>query len=366
MRIVNAIPAIAAVAIAAIPALAAGAEQPEIRKAVEKSLPTLLKSGPSFVKVSGCASCHNNTLPMMAASVARKHGLGVDEQNIEQQKGFMMAMATQFREPMLETSYGIPDVQVALPYVLLAMKAQNVPASGVTAAAVHAIASRQLPDGSWPSYINRAPIENGDIQATALAVRAIRLYGVPGRSEEWKGRIASAREWLNNAVAKTTEDKIMLVSGLDWSGADAEAVARAARALLAEQREDGGWAQLKTLDSDAYATGHALVALEEAGVLLTTDAVYRRGVEYLLRTQQVDGTWITKTRAFPFQPLKESGFPHGRDQWISAAATSWAAMALGNAIEPPAEAIALSGVGNQNDVVGAKTAGVNQVAVVFP
>ena len=93
---------------------------------------------------------------------------------------------------------------------------------------------------------------------------------------------------------------------------------------------------MKTLDSDAYATGHALVALEEAGVLTTTDEAYRRGLQYLLATQQEDGTWITKTRAFPFQPLKESGFPHGRDQWISAAATSWAAMALANAIEPAA------------------------------
>jgi hypothetical protein len=363
MRIVNVIRAIAAAAIAAMPAFGGAPEQADIRKAVEKSLPPLFKSGPSFVKVSGCASCHNNTLPLMVASVARKHGLGVDEESIQQQKGFLVAMSTQFRETMLESSYNVPDVQVAMPYILLAMKAQNIAASGVTAAAVHAIASRQLPDGSWPSYINRAPIENGDIQATAMAVRGIQLYGMPGRSEEWKRRIANAREWLSSAVAKTTEDKIMLVSGLAWSGADAEAVANAARTLLAEQHADGGWAQLKTLDSDAYATGHALVGLEEAGVLTITDKAYRRGLKYLLTTQQADGTWITKTRAFPFQPLKESGFPHGRDQWISAAATSWAAMALANTIEPTA---ALPRVGNQNDVVGAKAAGVNQVAALRP
>jgi hypothetical protein len=48
----------------------------------------------------------------------------------------------------------------------------------------------------------------------------------------------------------------------------------------------------------------------------------------LLRTQFTDGSWLVRTRAFPFQPLKDSGFPHGRNQWISAAGTSWAAMAL--------------------------------------
>lgn len=39
------------------------------------------------------------------------------------------------------------------------------------------------------------------------------------------------------------------------------------------------------------------------------------------------------TRALPFQTFFESGFPHGRSQYISAAATAWAAMALGSAAE---------------------------------
>jgi hypothetical protein len=34
------------------------------------------------------------------------------------------------------------------------------------------------------------------------------------------------------------------------------------------------------------------------------------------------------SRAVPFQPFFESGFPHGADQFISAGATSWAAIAL--------------------------------------
>jgi hypothetical protein len=36
-----------------------------------------------------------------------------------------------------------------------------------------------------------------------------------------------------------------------------------------------------------------------------------------------------RRRAFPFQPTTiPSHFPHGKDAWISAAATSWAVMAL--------------------------------------
>ena len=54
----------------------------------------------------------------------------------------------------------------------------------------------------------------------------------------------------------------------------------------------------------------------------------RKGIQYLRKTQLEDGTWHVATRAFPFQPLVDTGFPHGRDQWVSAAATSWAAIVL--------------------------------------
>jgi hypothetical protein len=38
------------------------------------------------------------------------------------------------------------------------------------------------------------------------------------------------------------------------------------------------------------------------------------------------------SRAVKFQPYFQSGFPHDHDQWISAAGTAWAAMALAYAM----------------------------------
>jgi hypothetical protein len=52
-------------------------------------------------------------------------------------------------------------------------------------------------------------------------------------------------------------------------------------------------------------------------------------VQFLLKTQCEDGSWLVRTRALPLQPLFDIGFPHGNDGWISAAATNWAALALG-------------------------------------
>ena len=80
--------------------------------------------------------------------------------------------------------------------------------------------------------------------------------------------------------------------------------------------------------SDAYSTGQALVALREAGILSPRDPRYQRGVRYLVDSQLEDGSWLVRTRAPSFQPYFDSEFPHGYDQFISAAATNWAVMAL--------------------------------------
>ena len=97
---------------------------------------------------------------------------------------------------------------------------------------------------------------------------------------------------------------------------------------IAEQHPDGGWSQIPTLSSDAYATGQALTALAESGVIRPSDRVYQRGVRFLLNTQLEDGSWYVRSRAIPIQPYFDSEFPHGKDQFISAAATNWATMAL--------------------------------------
>jgi N-acyl-D-amino-acid deacylase len=82
------------------------------------------------------------------------------------------------------------------------------------------------------------------------------------------------------------------------------------------------------MDPDAYATGQALATMALARPELVSSDAYRRGVDYLMRTREGDGSWHVHSRAFGFQPYFESGFPHGKDQWISMAATAWAAIAL--------------------------------------
>ena len=125
----------------------------------------------------------------------------------------------------------------------------------------------------------------------------------------------------------------MQLLGLAWGRASAATIRKPVKALLSLQRPDGGWAQLAGVETDAYATGQALVALQTAGHGVSSPE-YQRGIGFLLRTQYQDGSWLVRTRTFPVQPPKDSGFPHGAHQWISAAGTSWAAMALSLTVEP--------------------------------
>ena len=69
------------------------------------------------------------------------------------------------------------------------------------------------------------------------------------------------------------------------------------------------------------------MALRESGFPVD-DPSYQRGVSFLLRSQYEDGSWHVSSRVLPIQPYFESGFPFGRDQFISSAATNWAVMAL--------------------------------------
>jgi squalene cyclase len=126
-----------------------------------------------------------------------------------------------------------------------------------------------------------------------------------------------------------TDGRIYQILGLAWAGEPTARLKPLAAALLSEQRNDGGWAQLPGLESDAYATAQAIYALRIGAGLPANHASVARGIAHLVQTQLDDGTWHVRRRAFPFQPTMPSGFPHGRDGWISASATSWAVMALG-------------------------------------
>lgn len=295
--------------------------------AIRKVLPLIEKSGEAMFRNRGCVSCHNNSLPAMTVTLARAKGFQVDEDQAKKELNFAVATQKPFLEPMrLGTTIG--GSTDTLGYTLMGMSAAAYPADALTDAHINYIATQQLPNGSWHTSSYRPPTEYSAISTTAVALKAIQLYPIPGRRAEFARRIARAKEFLLAYKPYSGEERAMLLNALAWANAGKSERAPAVKALIAAQNKDGSWSQLPTIPPDAYATGEALYALHLSGGMPVTDPVYKKGVDWLLRNQLPDGSWFVPTRTAPIQPFFETGFPHRQHQFASDAGSSWATMAL--------------------------------------
>ena len=309
------------------PASATSVTPAAIHAAVERSLPLLQQIGQPFIQKTGCVSCHHNSLVASTVAIARRNGYRVDEQAASHERTTIATYLESWRERALQ-NIPIAGAQDTMSYLLYGLAASGHPADKATDAQARWLLRRQSSDGRWPLATLRPPIESNDVEVTAISMRALQLYAPAADRTDTARAIARARDWLTAVNGPTTEERAFRLLGLFWSEASRDLVQGAARELLAGQRSDGGWSQEPSMESDAYATGQALVALRESGTIREDDPAVGRGVAFLLRTQLDDGSWFVKSRAVPIQAYFESGFPHGADQWISAAATAWAVSAL--------------------------------------
>lgn len=326
----------------ALPSDTAGQER-MLRDGVQRALGLLQRSSDGFldngfVKKSGCVSCHQQTLSAVALAHARERGFQLDETSLARQLTVQQSSWSKTRDAAYELKPPQPDPPIVIGYGLQGLHALGYQPDDLTAAMAWYLAETQLPDGSWPGLDVRPPMEAGQIMGTALTVKALQKYAPPYQTRPVQERIARARHWLEQCQPPDPTQRVFRYLGLGWAGATPSDLQAETRELLKLQRPDGGWAALPALESDAWATGLTLAAFHEVGGLVASHSAYRRGIEFLLRTQYDDGSWWVKSRTWPFQPHFDSGFPHGKDQWISAAGTSWAVIALLNTIAPVAEA----------------------------
>jgi hypothetical protein len=304
----------------------------DVKSAVERSVALLEKTSAKFLVEGGCVGCHAQNVTDIAVNAARSHGARVDERALAERKGSVKGFLGPAGPALLERADppGTPDTLI---YLLTGMLQSGYEPDRLTDAILANVAAQQQRNGSWHvGGIARPPMEDADFFRGALAIRAMKVYGAPGRAAEWNERINRAAQWLRNAKPVTAEDRNMQLLGLIYAGADSATTSRLAQAILAEQRADGGWGQRESMACDAYATGQSLYALQAAGIK-TSDPAYQKGVKFLLATQREDGSWFVASRSPKFQPYFESTFPHGHDQWISSAATGWAAAALAHSLD---------------------------------
>ncbi|MDY3562560.1 terpene cyclase/mutase family protein [Gemmata sp. JC673] len=300
-----------------------------LRDAVTAALGPLRLGAVGHAEQKTCFACHNQAPPMFAFATAKGRGFELPASLFTSQAthvlGFLETNRTRFKN-----GTGTGGAAATAGYALFTLELAGHKPDEDTAAVAGYLLNTQAERDHWRTTSNRPPTEASDFTTTYFAMRALRVWGPAAKldAEKVKARTASARGWLAKADAKDTEDRAFRLLGLKETGADRKELATAAWELLRGQRPDGSWAQLDGGRGDAYATGLALVALHIGGELKVDAPAYRAGIAYLLKTQRADGTWFVKSRSKPFQPYYESGFPHEKDQFISIAASGWAAAAL--------------------------------------
>ena len=319
------------------PSNATYVEAAELQAASAKAVKLIQQSQVVWSRKESCNSCHHQLLPEIPLRLARERGVPLDEKVAQATTANTFA----YLKDLDSSVQGYDYIDVVFDgWELVAALAAGVRPSLSTSASAQFIASRQLPDGSWPTIDVRPPQSSSPFTTTAVCAQAIRNYLPAQFKNEKESRVRRAREWLVNARPRTTEDSTFQLLGLQWTGADKNTLDKTARLLLGEQREDGGWSQLAGLGSDAYATGEVLAALHEAAGIPASDAAYQRGLRFLLKSQEADGSWHVSSRLHPPAPVSppyfETGFPYQHDQFISAMATSWATAALLHALPPKA------------------------------
>src|SRR5262245_4646433 len=190
-----------------------------VKKAIEKSLPLLEGIRLPFIEKTGCVSCHNNSLPAMAAALARERGFKFNEQTAREESGQILDIWSTGREKLLQGD-GFGGGQFAASFTLLGLAANKQTPNKTTDAIVHYLIGRQIDDGHWTVPTNRPPLESSDISVTALSLHALQLYAPNGLRQEAHNSIRQARQWLATAVPKSNEDQAFQLLGLAWANAD--------------------------------------------------------------------------------------------------------------------------------------------------
>jgi hypothetical protein len=313
-----------------LPAASTSADQ--IRTAAEKGLALLQTSQKSWKQ--DCTSCHHQNLPQLAIRAAREHGLKFDESAAQASAKHVTSIYSDLDRAVQYTHMIDPAMDDGLH--LLAADASGLRPNLVTAIYARRIALSQYPDGHWGTLDMRPPQSYSVISATAISIRAIELYSHPSLIADTQARIRKAQNWLEVSVARSTEERSQQLMALSWAGSSQTVRSKLAQELVATQQSDGGWSSTEAGNSDAYSTGQALVTLADAGEVAVSSAAWQKGIQFLLSTQQPDGSWHVVSRMHPpasvSPPFFETGYPYGHDQFISAMGAAHAVMALSRAL----------------------------------
>lgn len=327
--------------------LSASAQVPRDRlgDGIARATELMTKGVKNYPEHRSCFSCHHQALPLLALSVGSlgEGPLGSDKADFYSSpttKQILEFTEQAFSNKLdtLNSGGEIGGRALTVAYALWTMDLAGSPSNKTTSAMVESLLKTQGQDGAWSFQSTRPPAASSKLMTTAIAVYGLRSYGHDATDgDRLKLAMEKSLAWSLEQSAASHEDLVgqiwleHMIAGELGNGDEARAEELLTR-LRQLQRDDGGWAQENELASDAYATGQAVMILSQVqGRDRKEQELTRpveRAVEFLLKSQQPDGSWHVASRSKPVQVFFDNGDPHGKDQFISMMATSWATAAL--------------------------------------
>lgn len=303
------------------------AETPDDTQAIQMSLDLLGKAARGHVENKTCFACHNQAFAMLSFSLASSSDFKVAKDEIKSQEKFTLDFL-ELNKKRFEEGKGTGGAADTAGWALWTLEHAQTKPSPITTAVIEYLLQHQESQGYWKATSNRPPSEASHFTTNYLALRALRVWGIPSQKAAIDKRKEKSLNWVIATPAKDHEDRVFKLLCLKELKQSESKLKQAAAEIIETQHPDGGWAQTRELQPDAYATGTALMALYFSGQLTPENPVYKKGADFLRKTRRPDGSWLVKSRSKPFQAYYESGFPHGKDQFISVTASGWATAAL--------------------------------------
>jgi hypothetical protein len=300
---------------------------PDARTAVQRALVFLEKDGVDWMNGraqvqngEGCVSCHHVGFGLWSHREAQRAGIPIAAGRID-------ALEKQAHDFFAQN----PGKGEPVPWSQLLLGRETAGKNQLTRIAWPSIHAKVVEDqekaghweagGQFPSQ--RRPRAETDAIATMWILLTFSSFddlAAPAVASR-----ARALSWIQASPPGESNEWLLTRLLVERRLGDPGAAQRLRDRLLAQQQGDGGWGWRPREASNAYSTGQSLYALALAG-LPPTDTALRRGVDYLLATQQADGTWIVPSK---LTSKKESA---RRDYIYKYWGTAWATIGLARAL----------------------------------
>jgi hypothetical protein len=148
----------------------------ELRTASTKAIERIQHAQTVWYKKQTCTSCHHQLLPEITLKLARERGVPVNQTVAKE----MTTAAFSYLKDLDMVVQGYDYIDVFFDsWILNSAGVAGVKPNLTTTAYAQFIASRQQPDGSWPTIDARPPQAHSPFAAAAVGVKAIQFY-LPG------------------------------------------------------------------------------------------------------------------------------------------------------------------------------------------